>query len=141
MPLNIKLKSLDCTAVWKYNFPQNTEDKCQICRRSIMAPSHEDVKNKNLISRISIGKCGHAFHSECIQNYCKKNVSCPIDYTQWETSKELEGPNIINRQKTDESKKKEQVSVQPEPKVNIPKLPFGYLGLKPGGIKKDSDYY
>ena len=127
MPLNIKLKSLDCTTMWKYNFPQNTEDKCQICRRSIMAPSHEDINNKNLISRISIGKCGHAFHSECIKNYCKKNVSCPIDYTQWETSKELEGPNIIKGK------------VEP-PKPEIEKIPpiekqvkhsFNWLGVKP----------
>ncbi len=105
MPLNIKLKNLDCSTVWKYNFPQNTDDNCQICRRSIMAPSHEDINNKNLISRISIGKCGHAFHSECVKNYCKKNISCPIDYTQWELSKELEGPNIINKIKTIEAKK------------------------------------
>jgi hypothetical protein len=125
MPLNIKLKSLDCTTVWKYNFPQNTEDKCQICRRSIMAPSHEDINNKNLISRISIGKCGHAFHSECIKNYCKKNVSCPIDYTQWETSKELEGPTIIKGkvEPKNDIEKNQPVEKQAQ-------SPFGWLGLK-----------
>ncbi len=97
MALNITLKSLACTSVWKYNFPQNTDDKCQICRRHIMAPSHEDIQNNNLVSRITVGKCGHAFHSECIHNYCKKNVSCPIDFTQWEQAKELEGPNVLNK--------------------------------------------
>ena len=90
MPLNLKLKSLDCIASWKYNFPQNTEDKCQICRRSIMAPSPEDITNNNLTSKITIGKCGHAYHSYCINNYCNKNVSCPIDYTQWEKLKDID---------------------------------------------------
>jgi hypothetical protein len=126
MPLNIKLKSLDCTTVWKYNFPQNTEDKCQICRRSIMAPSHEDINNKNLISRISIGKCGHAFHSECIKNYCKKNVSCPIDYTQWETSKELEGPNIIKGKVEPKNDIEKNKPVEKQAKHS-----FGWLGVKP----------
>jgi hypothetical protein len=96
MPLNLKLSSLECSAVWKYNFPQNTGGKCQICRRSIMAPSHEDINSNNLVSRISIGKCGHAYHSECIKNYCKKNVSCPIDFTHWTTQKEIEGPTLVS---------------------------------------------
>jgi hypothetical protein len=112
MPLNLKLNSLDCTAVWKYNFPQNTGGKCQICRRSIMAPSYEDMNANNLVSRISIGKCGHAYHSECIKNYCRKNVSCPIDFTHWTTEKEIEGPNLVtintkstSDKKTDENDK------------------------------------
>lgn len=99
MSLNLKLKKLDCTAVWKYNFPQNTDEKCQICRRAIMAPSHDDINNNNLVSKISVGKCGHAFHSECIKNYCKKNVSCPIDFTHWEISKELESLPLLNKLK------------------------------------------
>lgn len=96
MPLELKLSNLDCTVIWKYDFPQNTGGKCQICRRSIMAPSYEDINNRNLVSKITIGKCGHAFHSECINNYCKKNVSCPIDFTQWEKCKEIEGPTSIS---------------------------------------------
>ena len=48
MSVNMKIKSMDCQVVWKYNFPQNTEDKCQICRRHIMAPSYEDINNNNI---------------------------------------------------------------------------------------------
>jgi len=94
MSTKITLKSLTCRGIWKYNFPQNTEDQCQICRRNIMAPSHEDIKNNKLTSRITLGKCGHAFHSDCIATYAKKNVSCPIDFTHWTILKNIDGPII-----------------------------------------------
>lgn len=96
MSVKITLKSLNCTGIWKYNFPENTDDQCQICRRNIMAPSHEDIKNNNLTSRITFGKCGHAFHSECIKIYTKKNISCPIDFTQWTVLKNIDGVPIKN---------------------------------------------
>ncbi len=118
MPLNLKLNSLDCTAVWKYNFPQNTGGKCQICRRSIMAPSHEDITNNNLTSKISIGKCGHAFHSDCISNYCKKCVSCPIDYTNWELLKNIEGPVLISIKHNNDQNKKINSQIHPEIEKN-----------------------
>ncbi len=95
MPLNIKLKQLNCDGVWNYNFIKDNDAKCQICRKSLMAPSYEDLNNKKLISRISLGKCGHAYHSTCINTYCKKNVSCPIDFTTWSQLKELESNNTM----------------------------------------------
>ena len=111
MPLKLKLNSLECTAVWKYNFPQNTGGKCQICRRSIMAPSYEDINSHNLVSRISVGKCGHAYHTECIKTYCKKNISCPIDFTHWNTLKEIEGPNLVSvKPKVQEKEKEKEIS-------------------------------
>ncbi len=122
MPLNLKLNSLDCTAVWKYNFPQNTGGKCQICRRSIMAPSYEDINNNNLISKITIGKCGHAFHSECINNYCKKNVSCPIDFTHWEMLKDIEGPVLVSIKPNSENTKQALKKTQSQEQTNENKI-------------------
>jgi hypothetical protein len=81
-----------------------------------MAPSYEDINNNNLISKITIGKCGHAFHSECINNYCKKNVSCPIDFTHWEMLKDIEGPVLVsikpNTSSTKQSQNNEQSKIQ-----------------------------
>ena len=90
MPLNIKLLNLEYSAIWKDNFVQNTNDTCMICMTHIMAPSPEDIMNRNLISPIMVGKCGHAFHSTCITNYSMKNVSCPVDMTQWDLLTELD---------------------------------------------------
>lgn len=97
--LDIKIKSLNVSGAWKYDFPQNTNDSCQICRKHIMAPSYDDIQKKETISKISIGKCGHAYHSSCINKFCKTNVSCPIDYTPWELSKELESTKLFFRPK------------------------------------------
>ena len=85
MSLKINLIKLDVALYWKHNFPQNTDDECKLCKKNIMAPNLEMGENY-LISKISIGKCGHAFHNHCAKKYFETNVSCPIDFTTWDVA-------------------------------------------------------
>jgi hypothetical protein len=60
---------------------------CVICKRSILEPSYDSITNNtNIIneSEITIGKCGHMFHSECIKNWLKTSNICPIDKVTWQ---------------------------------------------------------
>jgi hypothetical protein len=63
-------------------------NECAICKRFIMEPSYDSITNNRNITQesdITIGKCGHMFHSDCINSWLKTNNSCPIDKVGWQT--------------------------------------------------------
>jgi len=65
---------------------ENKDIKCNICLRSIYDPSYETISNNNNIlndTNVELGKCGHLFHSDCINTWLKKNQICPIDKVLW----------------------------------------------------------
>ena len=60
--------------------------ECKICRCSLNEPSYEQkIKNSKILLPIekSIGKCGHIFHTECINEWIKTKQICPIDFCPW----------------------------------------------------------
>lgn len=94
-PLDVKSKIeiLDINLHMSYNldYTHVTEHMCKICKRNINAPSLDDVQTGNINSGVSLGKCGHSFHTSCIDKYVKSgNISCPIDMTPWNLNKELD---------------------------------------------------
>ena len=63
-------------------------NECAICKRFILEASYETITNNQNIAtetEVTIGKCGHMYHSECIKNWLKTNNICPIDKVSWQT--------------------------------------------------------
>lgn len=87
----IEIISLDLHMIHNLEHTHVTEHMCKICKRHIEAPTLEDIQTGNINSKVSLGKCGHSFHTACIDKYMKTgNMSCPIDMTPWNLNKELD---------------------------------------------------
>ena len=88
----IKINKLDMVAHWDYPETKITNNMCNICKRNIMASSYENMALRNYTTKISIGKCKHTFHTNCINTTLKQNNSslCPICITPWNFDKEYD---------------------------------------------------
>jgi hypothetical protein len=74
---NIEISSYEETEINK---------ECVICKRLLTEPSYNTISdNKSIlkITEISIGKCGHSFHKDCIDCWLKNSMCCPIDRIKW----------------------------------------------------------
>jgi hypothetical protein len=90
---SMKLTGLNIIAQTNYKGADITQNKCTLCRRHLMAPTHENTNKSIIKCNVSMGKCGHPFHTDCIQKHMKDNVSCPIDNTPWNLLKEFDSNN------------------------------------------------
>ncbi len=69
-----------------YGVKQEIKNECIICKRTLCEPSYETVSdNKNIFreTEILIGKCGHMFHGDCLNQWLKNNNTCPSDNIKW----------------------------------------------------------
>ena len=67
--------------------------ECVICKRNLCEPSYETITDNKKIFRdtdIAIGKCGHLFHSDCIDEWIKRCDKCPIDNVKWCFHREID---------------------------------------------------
>jgi hypothetical protein len=92
--INIEITSAKIHAVMNFKGTENTQNKCMICRLHIMSPTIEDSEKGDIKCNISKGKCGHFFHTDCINKHIKSgNLSCPIDFSVWNLEKILDVNN------------------------------------------------
>jgi hypothetical protein len=117
---NIKIPmevvNLDIHMIHNLDHIHVTENICKLCKRNLAAPTLEDIQTGTINSKVSLGKCGHSFHSSCIDKYIKAgNISCPIDMTSWNLNRELD-QNIVFKKIVHKSK-----SSNPNPSYVIAK--------------------
>jgi len=78
-----KIIQINFKCSWNWN---THNDKCPICRNYIFEPSLNSETNTNCCNA-QIGICGHAFHSDCINNWTRTRNVCPLCNVKWEPIK------------------------------------------------------
>ena len=91
--IKMEIKSINVIGTYFYKpdidiktYKENYYKECVICKRLLVEPSYEiiidnkKIKNKN---EIVIGKCGHMYHGDCMEEWLKNNNNCPIDNVKW----------------------------------------------------------
>lgn len=67
--------------------PKAANEKCSICHNLLTEKCAPCLENStNIIDttcKVSMGQCGHAFHSHCIEKWIKDVKVCPIDQSPW----------------------------------------------------------
>ena len=80
-----KIIKINFKTSWNWN---THNDRCPICRNYIFEPSlNYDSQNKSCCSKAQIGVCGHAFHSDCINNWTRTRNVCPLCNVKWQPLK------------------------------------------------------
>lgn len=80
--LSYEISGLNLVFIAENKYFRKTNGICEICKKEFLQ-SDEDYKN------VMIGKCGHPFHTTCLNEISKGNdiFSCPIDNIIWESIK------------------------------------------------------
>ena len=79
----ISIESLNIKGVYSIKDGDITDNKCSLCRNSLLIPSIENINKKKINISITKGICNHLFHTDCIKAHLKNSLSCPIDNTLW----------------------------------------------------------
>lgn len=79
---HVQLKSLSPVATWSWVLEA---EQCSICRNSLMSVCMKCQAAVMSGQSCSVvwGKCNHAFHSHCIQDWITTRPVCPIDEKPW----------------------------------------------------------
>lgn len=75
---NLKINNINVRGYWNFNVHNTT---CAICRNYIFEPSINSHSNE---CNAVVGKCGHAYHYDCISNWIKTRYNCPLCNCKWE---------------------------------------------------------
>lgn len=79
--LRVRLKRFHAVASWTWNA---NDDVCGICQ-SAFEGTAPNVKYPGDECPVVWGKCGHAFHLQCVSTWLNSNRNtCPICRSEWE---------------------------------------------------------
>ena len=101
----LTIDGVDLIFDYNYRATEITDHKCRICSKHLMEPIY-DKKLNSIDTRVSLGKCGHSFHTKCIEilsNVNKKidqpvtDLLCPIDQTTWIQKRILDNKNTFSK--------------------------------------------
>jgi hypothetical protein len=81
-----KIKKCHLINVSIHKLEKNTD--CSICRLNL----NYELMNTKEDNSITVGNCGHAFHSGCINAWLVQNTPCPLCFETWSVFKEPTTP-------------------------------------------------
>lgn len=92
--LNMKIEHINLVATTRY---KTDDDICSLCKNPLSHPSVEAASRFKPSSDVSLGKCGHAFHHECIDTYlATQGGMCPICNKSFNyQTKKLDNPDAL----------------------------------------------
>jgi hypothetical protein len=74
--------------VYSVSFSGEGMQNCAICKNQLMEPSidHQSNPSTSDIAGLTVAKgcCGHGFHLDCIQRWCKTRQTCPLCNREWD---------------------------------------------------------
>lgn len=114
----IEIDSVDLVLDYNYRATEITDHHCRICNEHLMQPIL-NKKDNSIDTRISLGKCGHSFHTNCIEKHKQQinpiaasnnkaainstfdnrlpPILCPIDQTEWIQKRILDNKNTFGK--------------------------------------------
>jgi len=101
MSVDIKVKNLNLVAFW--DISDKSSNECQLCRRPLVAPSLQELSNKNgkVLGNLVKGKCQHIFHAECMNDLINSGCQlCPLDKTPWNLECKIKSGAIYQEHET-----------------------------------------
>ena len=79
-----KVLNWNAVAMWVYN---NLGDTCSICNNPLneaclSCQANQENFDPSQCKKV-VGQCNHCFHNHCIEEWIKKQNTCPLDFTEW----------------------------------------------------------
>ena len=85
--ITLSVDSLNMVATWKYDVENDT---CALCHQDLMIPTQRSIREKVVNGNVTVGKCKHGFHEDCIDRWIKNgNISCTVCNTTWDAAKNV----------------------------------------------------
>ena len=97
-PIQISVSDIQYNFTWNYDGAELSDHLCGICKRTVDAPAIKCENNGNILSECVKGKCGHFFHTICMNAMIKtNNMSCQVCNAPWEYSEKYSSISVTDK--------------------------------------------